>query len=243
MTLPIEEFGRVCVLSGLIRVNDTTYATPDRLEAIEIKIESKGTRYITFWFKDGMRAYDQPIGSAKIEQAWKGLTSKKETIIPEVTPPKINNELVIGTVTALAGSYGISPEMANLFFVKFDGALYIKNPGLLFLAAKKGYGHITVTDKYNEKTAEWEAECKIYPCLTKEIIEAISKLAPTMQEAALISATMPTNGLGRAGNTNIRMKTMLVFARELAQTRAQNRALRPYTGYGGCSYEELEVST
>lgn len=156
---------------------------------------------------------------------------------PEI---KTHNSLVIGSVSALAGNYGIPKELADLFFMKFENQLYIKNPGLLWLASKKGYAHMEVTDKYDETNKEWVAEYKVYPVLTKEIVEAISKLDPKIQENALLIATKPTNGIGRAGEKNIKMKTMIPFARELAQTRAQNRCLRAYTGYGGTSAEEIE---
>ena len=124
--------------------------------------------------------------------------------------------------------------------MKFEETLYVKNAGLLYLANKKGYGHIEVTDKYNIDTKEWEAECKIYPLLTKELIDSVAKLDKDNQLKALEILTQPTNGKGRAGDKNIKMSTMKIFAQELAQTRAQNRALRAYTGYGGTSAEERE---
>lgn len=154
---------------------------------------------------------------------------------------KEHNTLQVGNFSALAKQYGIAEELVNLFFMKFDDRLYIKNPGLLYLANKKGYGHIETSDKYDEKKKEWEAETKVYPVLTREIVEAISKLDKDVQLKALEMATMPTNGIGRAGEGTIKMSTMKVYARELAQTRSQNRALRVYTGYGGTSAEELET--
>jgi hypothetical protein len=285
-----DEFKRVCRLAGLIEIKNApipTWKTHDGLEAIELKKD----KLLTFWFKDGQRIYDQPIGSSKITLAIQAFEEKpkdinevnneykktekqstetrkdtSKTILSETSvkrefdkvetgvikaqpetikffqnnEEKRHNELVIGSVSALAGSYGISKELADLFFMKFDNQIYIKNPGLLYLAAKKGYGHMLVTDKFDETTKEWVAEYRIYPILTKEVIESISKLNPAIQEQAMINVTMPTNGIGRASSATIKMKTMLQFARELAQTRAQNRALRAYTGYGGCSAEELE---
>ncbi len=148
-------------------------------------------------------------------------------------------ERVVGSCEALAVQYGIPLELANMFFMQFDSQMYIKNPGLLYLANKKGYSRIEIADKFDEKTCEWSAECKIYPRLTKEILEGIGKLASELQKQALDFATAPTNGTGRASKENVSASAMQPFLREMAQTRAMNRALRAYTGYGGTSAEEL----
>ncbi len=148
-------------------------------------------------------------------------------------------ELAVGSCEALAVQYGIPLELANMFFKQFDSQMYIKNPGLLYLANKKGYSRIEIVDKFDEKTGEWSAECKIYPRLTKEILEGIGKLAPELQKQGLDFATAPTNGMGRASKDNVMTSAMQPFLREMAQTRAMNRALRAYTGYGGTSAEEL----
>lgn len=148
-------------------------------------------------------------------------------------------EFIVGTCEALAVQYGIPPELANMFFMQFDSELYIKNPGLLYLANKKGYSRIEVSDSYNEKDQEWIADCKIFPRLTKEILEGIGALSKELQKQALDFATAPTNGTGRASKANVKMSTMHTFLREMAQTRAMNRCLRAYTGYGTTSSEEL----
>jgi len=234
-----DEYDRVCKLAGLrpIPGNIPSWITEDKKEGVELN----GDKLRSFWIVNNERSYDQTIQSSRIMSVVQAFEEKSvEVEVVQVVPVADKNVLVIGSFSAIAQSYGIPVELANLFFMKFDNQLYIKNPGLLYLASKKGYGHMTVTDKFNEETKEWEAEYKIYPVLTKEIIEAISKLTPSIQEKALITATEPTNGIGRAGSTTIKMKTMLVFARELAQTRAQNRAMRAYTGYGGTSAEELQ---
>jgi hypothetical protein len=152
---------------------------------------------------------------------------------------KKKKELVIGTCEAVAVQYGIPAELANLFFMTMDNGLYIKNPGLLYLASKKGYSRIEVTTKFDEPKQEWEAECKIYPKLTKDVLEGIAKLDKDIQKTAFDFAIQPTNGTGRASKANVRMSTMHSFLKEMSQTRAQNRALRAFTGYGGGSAEEL----
>lgn len=152
---------------------------------------------------------------------------------------KPKNALIVGTCADLAKQYGIPAELANMYFMTLNDGLYIKNPGLLYLASKKGYGRIEVETEYNEKTQEYESTCKIYPKITKDIIEGISKLSPEMQKTAWDYATAPTNGTGRASKASVKMSTMHPFLKEMSQTRAQNRALRAYTGYGGTSLEEL----
>jgi hypothetical protein len=149
------------------------------------------------------------------------------------------NRLVISNVNDISKHYGIPESLANMFFIKMDNKLYIMNPGLLYLASKKGYSSIEVSDKFNEKTQEWEAECVIYPKLETNQLECISKFDITIQKSILETLTRPTNGKGRASKSNVKMTTMHLFLRELAQTRACNRALRNYTGYGGTSSEEL----
>jgi hypothetical protein len=258
-----EEFLRVCHTAQLVerKAKFPRFTTKDGKEGVELE----NGKIKPFVLKNAGQAdaeliYDQPVQDKiicavigafedKPEPQKEAIKASKKAHDDLKEPEKVNVEiipqkesLVIGTVSALAGSYGIPPELANMFFMKFDNQLYIKNPGLLWLASKKGYGHMEVSDKFNSTTNEWEAEYKIFPVLTKEIIESISKLDATVQEKALLKATEPTNGLGHAGNATIKMKTMLVFARDLAQTRAQNRAMRAYTGYGGTSAEELEQS-
>ncbi len=158
-------------------------------------------------------------------------------ILPETIKKK--QELVIGTCEAVAIQYGIPAELANLFFMKMNEGLYIKNPGLLYLAGKKGYSRIEVITSYDEKAQEWSAECKIYPKLTKDILEGIAKLDKDLQKIAFEFFAQPTNGTGRASKASVKMTTMHPFLKEMAQTRAQNRALRAFTGYGSTSSEEL----
>ncbi len=161
----------------------------------------------------------------------------RKQVQPEAAKKK--QEFVVGTCEAVAIQYGIPAELTKLFFMTMDGGLYIKNPGLLYLAGKKGYSRIEVTTTYDEKNQEWSAECKIYPKLTKDILEGISHLDKEIQKIAFDFATQPTNGTGRASKASVRMSTMHAFLKEMAQTRAQNRCLRAFTSYGGTSAEEL----
>lgn len=167
--------------------------------------------------------------------------SEKNTAL--ATHGKKIMEVKPGSSLALAKQLGMPDELADLFFTNIDGKPYITNPGLLFLADKKGHGAIQVEDTYNEKARMWEAETKIYPILTAQMLEAIAKLNPEIQAKALDEVTRPTIGKGTAGESNVKNSRMLYFLREMAQTRSQNRALRPYTGYGYTSAEEMPTAT
>ena len=170
------------------------------------------------------------------------LANDGKALCKDCASGKTPNKLVVTPSTAMAQQYGMPQEVANLYFIELGDQLYIKNPGLLFLASKKGYERIHVEDKYDEGTETWEATCKIYPKLTKENLDGISKLDASIQKQALDFATQPTNGTGKANRGNVKMKTMHIYLREMAQTRATNRALRNYTGYGGTSMEELPTA-
>ena len=179
--------------------------------------------------------------SSKEPEKTKPLTDKElsDKLEAAQANKKPKTALVIGTCEAVAIQYGIPKELANMFFMTLNEGLYIKNPGLLHLAAKKGYGRIEVETTFDEKNQEYESTCKVFPKITRELMEGISHLAPEMQKTAWDYATAPTNGTGRASAKSVKMSTMQPFLKEMSQTRAQNRALRAYTGYGGTSLEEL----
>ena len=154
-----------------------------------------------------------------------------------VSKPK--TEMVIGKAERMAQMYGIPTELANMFFMTIDGALYVKSPGLLYMSGKKGYSRILTTSKYNEQNNEWEATTYVFPHIPKEIILSLPGLDKDLQRQVLENYFGPTKGEGRAGKHNVRMSTMHTFLKEMAETRSVNRALRLYTGYGGTSYEEM----
>lgn len=223
----------------------TTKATcPDCKTIFEISLDEARVLYDKY---DGVycvncRDVSKVLDKEKCEEKPNGGTKMETEIVDQnqnLPATKKKQELVIGKCEAVAAQYGIPSEMANLFFMTMDGGLYIKNPGLLYLASKKGYSRIEVTTSFDEKAQEYSAECKIYPKLTKDILEGIGRLDPGLQKMAFEFATQPTNGTGRASKSNVRMSTMHPFLKEMSQTRAQNRALRAFTGYGGTSMEEL----
>ena len=156
--------------------------------------------------------------------------------------PKPKTEMVIGKAERMAQMYGIPTELANMFFMTIDGALYVKSPGLLYMAGKKGYARILTTSEYNEHTNEWEAMTYVFPRVPKEIILSLPGLDKELQKQVLENYFGPTKGEGRAGKDNVKNTRMYPFLKEMAETRSVNRALRLYTGYGGTSYEEMPES-
>ena len=133
---------------------------------------------------------------------------------------------------------GIPEELADMYFAIIDGALYIKNPGLLYMASKKGYAKIEVTSEPDGKGG-FTAISKIYPKIPIDFIKAITPLSPEIQLRLLDDQYGPTVEKGSANKENVKNSRMYSFFEELARTRANDRALRLYTGYGGTSYEEL----
>lgn len=133
---------------------------------------------------------------------------------------------------------GIPQELADMYFAIIDGALYIKNPGLLYMASKKGYAKIESTSQSDGKGG-YIALAKVYPKIPIDFIKAIASLSPDLQVRLLDEQYGPTVEKGSANKDNVKNTRMHPFFEELARTRAVDRALRLYTGYGGTSYEEL----
>ena len=133
---------------------------------------------------------------------------------------------------------GIPEELADMYFAIIDGALYIKNPGLLYMASKKGYAKIESTSQSDGKGG-YVALAKVYPKIPIDFIKAIASLSPDLQVRLLDEQYGPTVEKGSANKDNVKNTRMHPFFEELARTRAVDRALRLYTGYGGTSYEEL----
>lgn len=238
-----DSFNKICIKNGLQKVRvstNLTYITKDMSEGVELK---NGIP-VMFFMKEGERiygeSYSQEVANIMKEISSSDLISKKqEKLVKQIEDKKTKNKLIVSNFDALSKQYGIPIELGNLFFVKFDEKLYIKNPGLLYLAGKKGYQGMQFKQHYDEKTQEWVCEYQIYPVVDANVIQAIAKLAPDLQKQALETVTRPTVGEGRASKSNVKMSSMHIFLPEMAQTRAQNRALRAYTGYGGASVEEL----
>lgn len=158
----------------------------------------------------------------------------------ERTPLKVEKA---SRISVIAQMNRIPPELADMYFLILDGQLYIKSPGLLYMASKQGYARIKVTSQYDADKKEWNATALVFPKIPVEVLQSFAGITPAVQAEILETQYGPTTGFGRASMENVKMSTMHKFLKEMAETRAVNRALRLYTGYGGTSYEELPESS
>ncbi len=158
----------------------------------------------------------------------------------ERTPLKVEKA---SRISVIAKMNRIPPELADMYFLILDGQLYIKSPGLLYMASKQGYARIKVTSQYDSDKKEWNATALVFPKIPVEVLQSFAGITPAVQAEILETQYGPTTGFGRASMENVKMSTMHKFLKEMAETRAVNRALRLFTGYGGTSYEELPESS
>ena len=165
---------------------------------------------------------------------------------PQAQEKQIKAEMTTSKASSrpelIARMNGIPPELADMFFMLIDGSLYIKAPGLLYMASKKGYSKIDVKSEYDNERQEWTAQARVYPRIQDHTLELISRMPVDTIEGFVHDYFGPTTGYGRASKENVKNTHMYPFLKEMAETRAVNRALRLYTGYGGTSYEELPDS-
>ena len=147
-----------------------------------------------------------------------------------------------GYVSSIAQMYNIPPDIANMYFMLIDDQLYIKHQGLLFMASKKGYQRIEVESTWNDKDKTWYATAKVYPKLPLKVLEMLKDLPDDERKLIIDYMTKPTVANATANIDNVRNPRMHAYLKEMSETRAINRALRLYTGYGGTSYEELDNS-
>ena len=184
-------------------------------------------------------------GQAETEQKKQEFFDPREKMETEEKPlPKemekkavLKTEKASDRISVMAHMQGIPVELANMYFMIIDDQLYIKAPGLLHLAAKKGYTKIEVQ---SEKQGDgYTATARIYPKMDVEFIRSLNGLPEDVIKEIVDKQYGPTSGYASANKSNVRNTRMHVFLKELAETRAVNRALRLYTGYGGTSYEEM----
>lgn len=209
----------------------------DASECIDILINAEDKIGSLRLWALGNDSQDEKHEEQEQKQEQKEDKQKQDAQTSIVSKPK--TEMVIGKAERMAQMYGIPTELANMFFMTIDGALYVKSPGLLYMSGKKGYSRILTTSKYNEQTNEWEATTYVFPHIPKEIILSLPGLDKDLQRQVLENYFGPTKGEGRAGKDNVKNTRMYPFLKEMAETRSVNRALRLYTGYGGTSYEEM----
>ncbi len=166
---------------------------------------------------------------------------------PQTQPPtqmqtKKNFSVEKGYVSSIAQLYNIPPDIANMYFMLIDDQLYIKHQGLLFLASKKGYQRIEVESTWNSSDKTWYATARVYPKIPLKVLEMLKELPEDERKLIIDYMTKPTIANATANIENVRNPRMHSYLKEMSETRAINRALRLFTGYGGTSYEELDSS-
>lgn len=103
----------------------------------------------------------------------------------------------------------------------------IKHSDLMRLGLERGISSIQFDEKFDEKSQEWESKAYVYPSIPKEILESFKGIDLNNLKTIVEHFTMPTTGIGRANFKNTK-PNMHAWLRELAQTRAVNRALRNF---------------
>lgn len=156
-------------------------------------------------------------------------------------PPKhpFTTDKVDNRVELMASLHNIPAEIANMFFMIIDGKLYPLNAGLLWIAGRIGYAKILVTSHYDADKDEWQATAQVFPRIPLEALKVIAEMPPDLQKQILLEQYGPTYGYGSASKENVKNTKMYPFFKQLAETRAVDRALRLYTAYGGTAFEEL----
>ncbi len=137
----------------------------------------------------------------------------------------------------LAKWYNVPEQLMNLFFVTFNGALYPKEPFLLYLAHRRGVQAIEVEVKKDGEV--WGATATIFPRITSRMLETLTRLPEKERAEKWAYLTKPTIEWGRASKENVRMSTMHQWLKEIAIKRAVARACRLFVGTWGTSFEEL----
>ncbi len=144
------------------------------------------------------------------------------------------------TVKDLSAELDIPPG----FVLEMNGKPYVSKEGLLLQARRIGYASIEADVKPIDGDPKngWEAEGRIYRLLTAAEIAMLSKVADMRDTAGFLQAyrdlRRPTTAHATATKENVQMTTLHHRLRELAETRAINRALRLYTGCGLATPEE-----
>jgi len=197
---------------------------------LKAQYESALTEYLNQIY-DAMKQYEKPAQTTLAQ-------------IPEQMPEKPKQPFTTGkgAVTSIARMYNIPDDLANMYFMTIDNQLYIKHPGLLYMAAKIGYQSIQVESSYDEKTKTWTAKAIVFPKISIEQIQNLASIPDEFRKQAWEYLTKPVIAFATANEYNVKNTKMYPFLKEMAETRAVNRALRLFTGYGGTSYEELPES-
>jgi hypothetical protein len=142
------------------------------------------------------------------------------------------------TVKDLADQYQIPKGLV----LEINGKPYVTKEGLLIQARRIGYDSIEAT--VTEVRDGWfESEGRVYRSLKPQEVDLLSKINGQDKETfwrVYQDLRRPTVAHATANPDNVKMGAMKAYMRELAETRAINRALRLFTGCGLVSADELE---
>jgi len=229
------------------------YVANDILKVLFHLTDSEmGLVQMTRNLRDDFRKYPDKMDKLAREYNDRLNTKLKElkdqkTSTDEQQPAKVETQqksLSIVSPEAVGRFFGVPAEIAPMLFTVFKdnesgiARPYINLVGMLYLDAKKGYQKIdTVVNQVGPD--DWEAEARIYPKVTVQMLEAFNKLSHEYQDKLFDQIFGPTVETGRANKMNVRNTKMYPWLKEMAKARAVNRASRLYCGYGGTTYEEL----
>jgi len=232
------------VFEGTIEMGISEMSKAEMSKAIDIltnpHITNKiGELRVKFALSGEDRPEKKPDQNASGTQEEPPAQAPATTAQPTVaTSAKLTVEKPSTRPALMARMNGIPSELADMFFSLIDGSLYIKLPGLLYMAAKKGYSRIVV-DEPVLKDGTWYVKASVYPLIPKDVLVTMGSLDKELANKIVNEYYGPVVGYGRANKDNVKTTKILPFLPELAAARATARALRLYTGYGGTSEEEL----
>lgn len=124
---------------------------------------------------------------------------------------------------------------------------FVTQAGLLLKAERKGgyraaYAEITGVIKDGDREIGYEATGYVVPNISDkelEVLKTAPSLSPDLQKYVIEQLFKPYKAIATATTKNVKMASMHHYLRELACTRALNRALRIYTACGFTSAEEM----
>jgi hypothetical protein len=138
--------------------------------------------------------------------------------------------------------------MPKELVVNLNGRMFVTQAGLLIKAEKKGgyksmHAEISQEIREDNKLIGYEARGYIFPVLSPqdmELLKMVKEFPEDLRKDLMAQVGRPYTAIATATTKNVKMTAMHSYLRELACTRALNRALRLYTACGFTSAEELD---
>lgn len=138
--------------------------------------------------------------------------------------------------------------MPKELVVNLNGRMFVTQAGLLIKAERKGgyrsmHAEIVGEIKEDNKVIGYEACGYIYPQLTAqdlELLKMVKDFPEDLRKDLMQMVGKPYTAIATATTKNVKMAAMHAYLKEMACTRALNRALRIFTCCGFTSAEELD---